>query len=278
MTDTPTDAPNYDDFLAFMTFASAGALGGCECCDDGECEPSSASAVPPTIRSAVDEHLRKRKLEEPSVFEGSKRLHIRQNRELVKREDGFSIWRLDLPHTGGDPIVEYRNNHRILLVRQMNKASRVLSIGQGIIGSAAEENERKAVNWEEGSAYLLPCLKGVACGWIHKRIDDTDNKKDDNAENDSTTIVRDDDIDDVVLYVLKVSPETLQSMEGKNTDDMSCWVGKSYELFRQCLAKSQPQNGDGQKVKSDDKDATTEGILLSDEESSTMSLIAALAE
>ena len=113
----PTD---FDIFLASMTFAHGGAGAGIDCeCD--EC-PKSNDAVPPTIRAAVNEHLRKRKLEQQqNVFEGSKRLYIRQNRELIKREGGFSIWRLDLPTDGGDPIVEYRNSHRILFVKQLDK-------------------------------------------------------------------------------------------------------------------------------------------------------------
>ena len=111
-----------DDFLATMTFAAGDLLGmGCEC-DECECE-APGDAVPPTIRNAVDEHLKKRQLEHPSVFEGSKRLCIRQSREMVKREDGFSIWKLDLPLDGGDPIVEYRNSHRVVFVKQLRKVS-----------------------------------------------------------------------------------------------------------------------------------------------------------
>ena len=119
----------HDEFLRSMTFASGSgdinniSIGGMCGCD--ECGPNSDEG-PPTIRNAVNEHLRKRKLEQQSrqlslLFDGSKRLHIRQNRELVKREGGFSLWRLDIPLDGGDPIVEYRNNHRILFIKQLNK-------------------------------------------------------------------------------------------------------------------------------------------------------------
>lgn len=113
----------HDEFLRSMTFASNTTtkdIGGMCGCD--ECGPFS---VPSTIRQAVNDHLRKRKLEQQNrqlLFDGSKRLHIRQNRVLVKREGGFSLWRFDLPLLdGGDPIVEYRNNHRILFIRQLNK-------------------------------------------------------------------------------------------------------------------------------------------------------------
>lgn len=104
-----------DSFLSSMTFAS-GAL---DCnCDECECGPST---VPPTIRKAVEEHLRKRQLEQPSVFDGAKRLRVNQERTLVKREGGFSLWRLELPVDGGDPIVEYRNSHRVQFVKRLDK-------------------------------------------------------------------------------------------------------------------------------------------------------------
>jgi hypothetical protein len=90
-----------------------------------ECGPSS---VPPDIQRAVQEHLKKRKLEK-SVFERSQRLNIQQQRELVKRESGFSIWKLVLPrYHRSDPIVEHRNSHRILFVKQMPEVSNKCSV------------------------------------------------------------------------------------------------------------------------------------------------------
>lgn len=281
---------------------------GCECCDGDECgTPASASAsasVPPDIRDAVDEHKnsRKRKLSDdnPSVFEGRGSYTIRQNRELVKREDGFSIWRLDLPVCtednggGGDPIVEYRNNHRIIFVEKLNEeTSHVLSIGQGIIGSAAEEHKRKRVHWESGSSYLLPCSKGIACGWIHKpataAADDTENGKSENITSTTTTTSSTTNnayTEDVVIYSLKASPETLLGMKDKNLDkDVSCWVKLSYELFQQRLAKSSQlqthdDDGGGQKKENseDVENEATDDISLTEEESMTMSLIIELAK
>ena len=105
--------PDTAAFLSSMTFAHGDI--GCEC---DECGPS---AVPETIRAAVEEHLRKRRREEPSVFDGSKRLRVTQERSLVKREGGFALWRLELPIDGGDPIVEYRNSHRIVFVKRLDK-------------------------------------------------------------------------------------------------------------------------------------------------------------
>ena len=118
-----TDAPNQHTFLSSMTFANSGAVRRNFCACD-ECDEGGRSAVPPFIREAVREHLRKRRLEQQQpLFDGSKRLNIMQRRELVKREGGFSVWKLCLPLyvQGGDPIVEYRNNHRILFVKSMPK-------------------------------------------------------------------------------------------------------------------------------------------------------------
>ncbi|KAL7525063.1 hypothetical protein ACHAXR_000841, partial [Thalassiosira sp. AJA248-18] len=152
-----------------------------------------------------------------------------------------------------------------------------------IIGSAAEENSRNRVDWEEGESYLLPCSKGIACGWIHKHTtnDDDDgesDKSDGLAPTNSRTLG--DATADVVIYALKVSPETLQSMESNGLpEETSCWVKKSLELFHQCLAKLQPQNDDSQQDKSnDDSNIAGGGIPLSEEESLTMNLIVELAQ
>lgn len=283
------DENDFDAFLTSMTFA-AGAVGGdfgCEC-DGCECGPST---VPPAIKSAVDEHQRKRKAEQPvaTVFEGSKRLYIRQNRELIKREGGFSLWRLDLPVDGGDPIVEFRNSHRILFVKRLRKGSNVLSIGRGIIGSAAEENSRKRVNWEGGSSYFLPCDKGIACGWVHRLSDDAANDKDissgDAGDTDGDGKEPPPDVADVVVYSLKVSPETLK----KGTDDdedaglenasSSCWVQECLKLFRLCVEGFRPPSDDAGINGSDDGEdaAIGGGIALAVEESLAMELIIELA-
>ena len=119
-----------DDFLSSMTFASGDIT-----CDCDEC--GLPDSVPPTIRNAVNEHLRKRKLEQPFLFFGNggtsssssnnKRAYynIQQNRTLIKRECGFAIWKFDMPccskNIGSDPLVEYRNQHRIIFVKQLDK-------------------------------------------------------------------------------------------------------------------------------------------------------------
>ena len=109
----------------------------------------------------------------------------------------------------------------------------MLSVGQGIIGSAAEENSRKRVEWATGSSYFLPCSKGIACGWIHK-LDESGNSTEtyDNKKADSS----DDGEREVIVYALKVSPETLLSMDDNLPDSMSPWVKMSHNLFSKCIA------------------------------------------
>ena len=118
----------HDAFLSSMTFASGDI--SCEC---DECGLSDD--VPSAIRNAVMEHQRKRKAEQLSttIFNSSNNnssqrgYNIQQSRELVKRECGFSIWKLVIPccvsgiRGGSDPLVEYRNQHRILFIKQLDK-------------------------------------------------------------------------------------------------------------------------------------------------------------
>lgn len=118
----------HDAFLSSMTFASGDI--SCEC---DECGLSDD--VPSAIRNAVMEHQRKRKAEQLSsaIFNNGtsnsrqRGYNIQQSRELVKRECGFSIWKLCLPccvsgsRGGSDPLVEYRNQHRSLFIKQLDK-------------------------------------------------------------------------------------------------------------------------------------------------------------
>ena len=122
------DNKKHDAFLSSMTFASGDI--SCEC---DECGLSDD--VPSAIRNAVMEHQRKRKAEQLStaIFNSNSNnsrqrgYNIQQSRELVKREYGFSIWKLCIPccvsgsRGGSDPLVEYRNQHRILFIKQLDK-------------------------------------------------------------------------------------------------------------------------------------------------------------
>lgn len=225
------------------------------------CGPS----VPPDIRKAVREHLKKRrKLQQQSIFGQSQRLNIQQHRELVKRESsGFSVWKLVLPRCHdivSDPIVEYRNSHRVIFIKQMPEVSKyaaryiksracnatkkqlltpcsyifilqnatIHSIGEGIIGSAAEENSRKLVNWKQGSSYFLPC-SSCACGWVNKTT--IGDERSSSSSSDHFAKNRSGD-DDVILYTLKVSPDDLEMMRKEDeTQQLSPWVAKAIQLF-----------------------------------------------
>eukprot|EP00970_Alexandrium_tamarense_P001486 scaffold154_cov185-Alexandrium_tamarense.AAC.14 len=279
---------NHNTFLSSMTFA-AGGMCACDECDENGL---STSAVPTDIREAVAAHnLKKRKLEQQQqsmLFKGRKKVDINQTRELMKREGGISIWKLTLPPGRGgcndDPIVEYRNSHRILFIKSLPKSSTVLSIGRGIIGSAAEEKDRRSMDgWREGSSYFMPLSKGVACGWIQTR------RRDDKNDVKDATAVDEDDVKvgqsrdtpeegttDVTIYVLKVSPDTTFDDDNTATKDMSPWAKTCYELFSKCIVNHAPSpvDSDDEKKGDDDKEGkkvfseqTTGGIQLSEEES-----------
>lgn len=64
-------------------------------------------------------------------------------------------------------------------------------------------------------------------------------------------------------------------------EDASCWVKKSHELFRRCLAKTQQNNntGAGEDASSPNDERTAiEGIPLSEEDGFDMNLIVELAQ
>eukprot|EP00569_Conticribra_weissflogii_P011555 CAMPEP_0171384958 /NCGR_PEP_ID=MMETSP0879-20121228/38741_1 /TAXON_ID=67004 /ORGANISM="Thalassiosira weissflogii, Strain CCMP1336" /LENGTH=310 /DNA_ID=CAMNT_0011897249 /DNA_START=20 /DNA_END=952 /DNA_ORIENTATION=+ len=262
------DEPNRDAFVASMTFANKPSHQDCICDECG------AIQVPAAVREAVQRYLLKRKLELP-IFEGSKRINITQRRELVKRDGGFSVWKLVLPRyvRGGDPIVEYRNNHRILFIEKIPKSSIVFSIGKGIIGSAAEENSRTKVDWDEGRSYFFPCLKGIACGWIHKQDGSENNKnsrkkvdweegrsyffpclkgiacgwihKQDGSENNKSDVAAnsaDSDME-VVVYILKVSSEVIDDGE-KLPINMPQWVKQMHQIFCKNVGVISPEGNE----------------------------------
>ena len=148
---------------------------------------------------------------------------------------------------------------------------------------------------------MLPASKGIACGWIHKPANtdaannDTTaatanetNQDDDTSKaeiptdsaTETNTSITTTDVKDLIVYALKVSPETLESMNNKSTpDDLPCWVQKSYELFQQCLStekiKAEQPNDTKQNDKTTESDETNdlEGIKLSNDESLSMNLI-----
>jgi len=74
-------------------------------CDCDECGISEV--LPKPISDAVKDHKRKKLLESVA----------NQERELVVREGGVSIWKLAMP-PGAEPLTEFGSSHRIILVSQ----------------------------------------------------------------------------------------------------------------------------------------------------------------
>ncbi len=92
-----------DDFINSMTFASSNK--NCECDDCGDiCE------LPVSIAEAVETFHRNRLIHETNY----------QQRDLVVRESGVSIWKMTLP-PGAEPLRELGGQHRLLLVSRIPK-------------------------------------------------------------------------------------------------------------------------------------------------------------
>lgn len=158
----------------------------------------------------------------------------------------------------------------------------MFSIGKGIIGSAAEEGSRTIVHWKEGCAYLLPHCQGIACGWIPKFAVENEKNDDATAGDSADNKTPFSDISDVVIYSLKVSPDTLSTESSDVPADASSWVRKAHELFHRCLANSMPMqkvnDGNGTTtIDSSHDDDVRGGIELSNNESLLMSEIIELA-
>jgi hypothetical protein len=139
-----------DPFMSSMTFASSGAQRQCDCDD---CE-----VIPEHIMAAVRKRRRERVESRP--------LKRTQERKLLRRDNGISIWNLTMP-LGAEPLVEFGSSHRLVWVQRLPEDSILKSIGKGIIGSSDEEKTRKDLDWKEGTVYVVPSNGGKAVGWLH---------------------------------------------------------------------------------------------------------------
>eukprot|EP00563_Minutocellus_polymorphus_P021087 CAMPEP_0197718062 /NCGR_PEP_ID=MMETSP1434-20131217/2366_1 /TAXON_ID=265543 /ORGANISM="Minutocellus polymorphus, Strain CCMP3303" /LENGTH=258 /DNA_ID=CAMNT_0043302669 /DNA_START=24 /DNA_END=800 /DNA_ORIENTATION=- len=193
-------------FMASMTFAH-GVERDCDC-DECGLEP-----LPPSIAEAVRKHKRAKLM---SVVEIT-----HQERQLIGRDGGLSIWRLKLP-VGSEPLVEYGNSHRIVLVQHMSKGVEVKSIGTGIVGSAAEEKARTSVGWNDGGGYVIPSNGGKAAGWVCTTKDDKDELSDGNVSVDSVDIV-----------VIKATHEALVDDDGD--ESAKSWTKAIKKIFNEEL-------------------------------------------
>lgn len=280
-------------FLSSMTFAQ-----GCSCDECGE------QAVPQEIRNAVQAHLKRRKLADGANIEFGRSINISQRRELMGRHGGVSVWKLVLPPSaGGDPIVEYRNSHRIVFVQRLPQVSSIVvtqqtsfsilsfdcysslltlihqksavsSIGRGIIGSASEENDRQLTNWNEGKAYFLPVQKGVACGWIHKSLDAIKvNDSDANSEKVGEGVDRSNgagqsDAKDEGVEIMS-GEATLYILKATDSDlavdeNAPSWAKRTSQLFTRLTTQALEKSDDTKET--ENAAGGTQGIPLSEED------------
>lgn len=173
---------NVDHFVSSMTFAN-GVINKfgrnvCDCSDD-ECG-GRIGAIPAPIYEAVQSYKLSRLTQNyqssetprtgqheysiPLMFHANK---PRQQRRLMTRMDGVTVWELTMP-CDAEPLIEYGSSHRLVYVKQLAQESKIISIGRGIYGSRMEEQERVLMNWKNKTWYLLPSNGGVSLGWIHK--------------------------------------------------------------------------------------------------------------
>lgn len=195
---------NQDEFLSTMTFAFGA---GCDCDEcDGICE---APVVPQTIKDAIAEHKKRKLLEtRPS-----------QERNLVARDGGLSIWRVVMP-PGSDPFIEYGNSHRFLYFKQVPKGREIKAIGEGVVGSKTEQESRQRVSWEEGQATFLKANGGKVVGWVN------------NEKEDDKLLNADDVSQNVIFYSLKTTKDYLKDAV---VDDSDAWNSKLLSLFKRIL-------------------------------------------
>jgi hypothetical protein len=137
-------------FSSSMTFASSGAKRQCDCDDCG--------AIPEDIMAAV--RKRRRQMVESSPLKRT------QERKLLRRDRGVSVWNLTMP-LDAEPLIEFGSSHRLVWVKRLPEDSILKSIGKGIIGSSDEEKTREDLDWKEGTVYLVPSNGGKAVGWLH---------------------------------------------------------------------------------------------------------------
>jgi len=194
-----------DPFLDSMTFASGSTgRGGCDCDECG-----GFSLIPPSITEAIREHKRLKLMTLP--------VRRTQDRTLVTREEGMSVYQLTMP-LDADPLVEFGSSHRIIFVKTLKKGPVLKGSGKGIIGSGTEEKSRKVVPWLEGKAYLIPCNGGKALGWIY-------------TESDSDEIKA-----HAILYTIKVPVSVLEEEEEEHEEEEIRWVQKVLKICNRTLS------------------------------------------
>ena len=217
-------------FMASMTFAH-GVVRDCDC-DECGLEP-----IPQSIKDAVRKHKRAKLMSVVQI--------THQERYMVKRDGGLSIWRLILP-VGSEPLVEYGSSHRIVLVKSMSDNVEVKSIGTGIVGSAAEEKARQSVGWKAGGGYVVPSNGGKAVGWVCT-------KKDDENEESSTGSAS------VEVLIIKATPGAL-SIEQDDEESEKKWTKAFKEIFNKELPSGGKAAGTDEESVGDSKELSSTSV------------------
>jgi hypothetical protein len=202
-------------FVESMTFASSRHRPlDCDCDECGVTGSSVNSFVPNAIQEALSNYKRQKRF---TSLRRTQERRLLQNHALAlcpsteERESSvsttalISIWQWTLP-LQAEPLLEFGNSHRLVYVQRLAAAAAIQHIGTGIIGSQAEAQGRKRLDWKQGHVYLVPSRQGKAVGWmIHEDIDTKDH--DDEEERTASELPSG---GPAVLYVLKVPPEALE--------------------------------------------------------------------
>jgi hypothetical protein len=146
-----------------------------------------------------------------------------------------------------EPLVEFGNSHRIVLIDALSSKSRIVSIGKGVVGSADETTSRtKLLDWSQSSAWLVPQNGGKALGWVHM--------KDDNATNEEP-------IGHAMIYSIKIPVDVLETTKEENGDSPG-WMRDVASICKKSLPK--PNDDDNTKHDYAIKLSTEDADLLND--------------
>ena len=224
--EAPTDA-----FISSMSFArmQRGTDIGCDCDECG------ISQVPAPIQEAINRYKRQKLATGP--------LKRTQDRSLVKRgrqpsSVNIAVWSWALPHNA-EPLLEFGKSHRLVWVKRL--PGKLYSLGQGVIGSGAEEKMRKVMSWEEGGCYFVPAIPGGnAVGWVHKTAVEEDSE----FGVDESSESKDARGGLAGLVIAKVPSDCLDVGDKKEGEDEdSPWIPTLISLCRKYASESTNEDG-----------------------------------
>lgn len=240
-----------DSFVASMSFAqmqrgSGGRMemDGCDC-DECGYYSSRQQVIPATVQEAINRYKR-RKLETGP-------LKRTQDRVLAKRGDGhvwkhhdkIAVWQWTMPR-GAEPLLEFGNSHRFVWIKLL--PGKLYSIGQGIVGSEAEEKMRRKMKWQEKGIYFVPSSGGKAVGWVHKidtpsaSLENKNDKKDDSTEKPTESQPRSGPAD--ILIAKVPADEVFDTATADDSDNTTRnWTCALIEMCQKY--SNQPTNEDG---------------------------------